>query len=158
MAFFNDPVFYLDNCTVERIQDLAASYSLQIPTTGTKDELKKDLINAFIRRLVELSPPAAAVADDQNADAGVEALSRMIEHLQITTGARRAFSLDTFLQDPMNYLDRCTKNQMTFLGNYFGVQFLVSWNKGELKKHLINELIQRVDELSPPAAAAASSE
>ena len=161
MAFFNDPVFYLesDACTVERIQDLAASYSIEIPTTGTKDELKRQLINGFIRRAVELYPPTAVVADAQNVDAGVEALSRMTEHLRISTGARSVFSRDEFLQDPMNYLDRCTNNQITFLGNYFGVQFLVSWRKSELKKHLINELIHKVDETgSPPAAAAASLE
>ena len=159
MAFFSDAVIYLESdiCTEEQIRNLATRYSLEISMPLTKNELKKRLINGFIRKLVELSPPAAAVADDQNADAGVEALSRMTEHLQITTGVRRAFSRELLLQDPMDYIDRCKKNELMFLGKYFGVN-LPSLNKPQLKKKLIHELIMKVDLQSPPAAEASSLE
>ena len=63
------------------------------------------------------------------------------------------FSVDTFFQDPMGQLDGFRIQDLKEMAQYFGIQFPKAGNKDEKKRKLIDELLKRLVELHPPAAA-----
>lgn len=176
MSFLKDPMDYLesDSCTEERIRDLARCYLLQIRLTGTKDKLRKRLINGFIRRAVKLNLPAVAPADEQRRDAelvGVADYADVFQHhlriisedptpRQLDVGAGRVkrfkagtLSLEKFVQDPKGYLDDCNGPQLKGMAKYFRISIYKNMKVDDQRNQLINGFIKRAVELYLPAAA-----
>lgn len=73
VRFRKNPQGELEKCSVSALRDLATRYGIILSEGGRKDPLRKQLIDGFILKAVELSEQAAAGANAQNADVGAAA-------------------------------------------------------------------------------------